>query len=173
MKGDGPSAEQSFLISGAGLTSYLIVTPSVDFQISAESGAAFTPTNQILLTPASGNVAETPIYIRLKSGLPVSTYNEIVTIASTGFTTKNISVSGNVLLSTATETASGDNLRVFGRNNEIVIDGTTNGETVTVYNVVGVALKSVQSTGEEFAIPVKSGSVYLVRTAHKIIKVVL
>jgi hypothetical protein len=171
--GAGPSAEQSVLVSGAGLTTFLTVTPPADFQISTESGAAFAPTTQILLSPASGNVAETPIYVRLKSGLGVNSYSEVLTFASTGYLSKTVSLKGNVLLSTALESAANNEVKAFATADGIIVDGTISGETVSVYNVIGMQLKSIQSKGERITIPAKSGSVYLVQTAHKILKVVL
>jgi CSLREA domain-containing protein len=88
----GTSAEQTYTVSGSNLTANVVVTsPSTDFQISTTSGSGFGPI--VNLTPSSGTVATTTIFVRftpqstgLKSGN--------ITNASTGATTQNVAVSG-------------------------------------------------------------------------------
>lgn len=171
--GAGPSNIQSFTISGSSLTSYVIVAGPSDFEISTEDGAAFSGTGQILLVPINGTVSNVPVYIRLRSGLNVNTYNENITISSAGTTSKTISLNGLVKLTTATENANKDALKIYNTRNEIVIEGTINKEIVSVYNPMGMLIKSVQSDGGRLTIPVQTGSVYLVHTARNTVKVVL
>jgi hypothetical protein len=95
--GSGPSAEKSFTVSGISLTADLIVTPPADYEISTGTGGSFTATNPIGLTPSSGTVAATTIYVRLKSGLSTGSYNaQNISAASTGATTQNVVCSGTV-----------------------------------------------------------------------------
>lgn len=96
-EGNGPSSEQSFTVSGAALTGDLTLTPSTNYEISTGTGGSFSATNLITLTPSSGTVANTPIYVRLKAGLTQGTYNgESITAASTGADNKNVSCDGSV-----------------------------------------------------------------------------
>lgn len=171
--GAGPSAEQSFMVSGTGLTSFVIVTSPASFEMSTETGATFFPTNQVVIQQTGGVVPATTIYIRLMKGLAINTYTGNVSASSTGFTTQNIALNGNVQLGTAIENAAENTLKVYGNGSEIIVEGTTNNETVRVYNLVGMQLKSVQSTGERISIPVSRGGVYLVQTTMKTMKVVL
>jgi hypothetical protein len=88
--GNGPSTEQTITVSGTDLTNNITVTPPADYEISTTTGAGFQST-AITLTQASGIVNATTIYIRLKSGLSVNTYNnENIVCASTGATTVNV-----------------------------------------------------------------------------------
>lgn len=92
--GNGPSAEQSFSASATNLSENLLLSAPTNYEISTSSGTGFG--SSVTLTPTSGTVASTPIYTRLKAGLPVATYNQTITATSTGATNKTVSLSGNV-----------------------------------------------------------------------------
>lgn len=80
-------------VTGANLTTDLKVkAPNANFKLSTDS--AFTnPVDSIMLTPASGNVAATKVYVRFQApAASASTGN--VAISSTGATTANLAVSG-------------------------------------------------------------------------------
>ncbi|HEY6914852.1 MAG TPA: hypothetical protein VI413_09270 [Paludibacter sp.] len=170
--GGGPSTIKSFNISGIGLTSSVVITPPADFEIS-DTASPFTATGLILLVPSNGNVASTPIYVRLKSGLPVSTYNESISLSSTGFTTKTVSLSGNVLLTTGAPETSANNLSVYTSGGNIFIRGTAKDEIVSLYSITGMRLQTIKSQGEQIEITAQPGAVYLVKTTTKIFKVIL
>ena len=169
----GPSAIQSFTVSGNGLTSFIIVSSPASFEMSTETGTAFSPTSQVVVQQTGGVVAATPIYVRLIKGLTINNYSGNISVSSTGFTTQNVALTGYVQLGTALESASDNGFKSYGNGSEIIVEGTNPNETITVYNLVGLQLKSVQSRGERVVIPVSNGSVYLVRTATKTVKVVL
>ena len=73
----------------------------------------------------------------------------------------------------AVPTLTGSNVKVYGMGNAVIVDGTTLGETVSIYNVKGLQLATVKSQGERLTIPVKGNGIYLVKTAGKAIKVIL
>jgi len=87
------SAEQSFTVSGNSLTNNITITAPTGFEISTTSGGSFT--SSITLTQVSGNVAATLVYVRLASNATGSPTGNI-TIATSGYTTQNIAVSGTV-----------------------------------------------------------------------------
>jgi serine protease inhibitor len=93
--GVGPSASQSFLVSGSNLTNNLVVsTTSTDFELSADNFATAGVSSITLTTPT---VASTTLYVRLKANLLGGSKSATVTIASTGANTlPNISLSGSV-----------------------------------------------------------------------------
>ncbi|MDD3321761.1 MAG: GEVED domain-containing protein, partial [Paludibacter sp.] len=94
--GSGPSAEQTFTVSGSGLSDSIYVAPSTNFEISTTSGSNFQST-AISLKQTGGTVSATTIYVRLKSGLSVETYaSENIISTSTGATSKTVVVSGSV-----------------------------------------------------------------------------
>lgn len=95
--GGGPSAEQSFTVSGVALTGNLTITPPTDYEISTGTGGAFVATSPITLTPTNGVVSTTTIYVRLKASLSAGNYNtENIVCASSGATTQNVTCSGSV-----------------------------------------------------------------------------
>lgn len=94
--GNGPSAEQSFMISGVNLKSNLTVTAPSNYEISPMSGSSFIAMNSIPVAQSNGVVNPITLYVRLKSGLSVNSYSQNITLSATGATTKTISLSGNV-----------------------------------------------------------------------------
>jgi hypothetical protein len=167
--GAGPSSEQSFTVSGINLTSFIILTPPAGYEISESTGSSFTGTNYLIL-PQAGTL--TPIYVRLKTGLAVSNYSGSISITSGAFS-KTIALNGNVLLGTAVENTNSNGFKAYGSGNEIIVEGTTANEMITIYNLVGIQLKSVRSIGDRIAVPASKGSVYLVRTSTKTVKVIM
>ncbi|MEI7801215.1 MAG: hypothetical protein WCI97_01080 [Bacteroidota bacterium] len=97
------SGAQSYSLTGAYLTSNLVVTaPSTNFQVSS-NGTNFFPS--VSLTPVSQSVSAT-IYVRLSASAPVGSYTaQLVTNTSTGATTQNVTVSGTVSAAPSTFTA--------------------------------------------------------------------
>ena len=59
----GTSDQQTYTVSGVNLTDPIVITAPSDFQVSTTSGSGFA--SSLSLTPTSGTVASTPIYVRL------------------------------------------------------------------------------------------------------------
>jgi len=93
-----PSAEQSFTVSGANLTNDVSISLPTNYEISTVTGASFVAaTVAIPILKADAMAGNTIIYARLKTGLAVGTYNEDITISSTGVaTSKTVACSGSV-----------------------------------------------------------------------------
>lgn len=111
--GGGPSTQQSFTCSGSNLTANLVLAAPADYEISFSSGSGYG--SSLSLTPAAGTVATTTIYVRLKAGLSAGTYNsEVIAASSTGATTQNVTCSGNVTASSASDmiTAGGESATI-------------------------------------------------------------
>lgn len=85
----GPSAQQSFTVSGTNLIGNITVTPPTDYEISTTSGSGFAST---ALSVASGTV----IYVRLKSGLGVGSWVENIVLTSTSANQVNVACSGTI-----------------------------------------------------------------------------
>ncbi len=113
--GNGPSAEQSFTVSGLNLTNDVTIAQATDYEISTVSGSGFTAQSSIVLSPSNGVLADTTIYVRLKAGLAVGTYNsEQIAISSTGATSVAVTCNGNV-----GEEGSGDDWRRIASASEL------------------------------------------------------
>ena len=93
--GVGPSASQSFLVSGSNLTNNLVVsTASTDFELSSDN---FTTAGASSISLSGTAVASTTLYVRLKANLTGGLKTATVTIASTGANTlPTLSLSGSV-----------------------------------------------------------------------------
>lgn len=99
-QGAGPSASQSFNLSGVNLTpsaDNITLVPPTNYEISTDN-ASFTSSN-ILIAYTGGALASTPIYIRLKAGLTVGNYNgELINVSGGGASAIDVSCSGNVFI---------------------------------------------------------------------------
>ena len=95
--GNGPSAEQSFTVSGLNLTANLTIEGRTDFEISLTQGANFNAQSTITLTPSNGTVEQTTIYVRMKAGLTIGEYEDDILIASTGADEVEVTCIGSVL----------------------------------------------------------------------------
>jgi len=96
--GFGPSSEQSFTVSGYGLTNNITIAPPAGFEISKGTGSSFLPTSNLTLNVSGGQVSPTTIYVRMKAGLPQGTVTaQDIICSSLGQTSKNITCNGTVL----------------------------------------------------------------------------
>jgi hypothetical protein len=94
--GSGPSASQSFSLSGSNLTAGdLTVTGSTSYDVSGDNA---TFGNVATIANAAGGTLSTPIYVRLKAGLAVGSYGgETITVAGGGVTSSpSVTASGSV-----------------------------------------------------------------------------
>ena len=97
--GSGPSAEQSTLtVSGTNLISNITVTAPTDYEISKTSGSGYA--SSLTFTPTSGVVSTQIIYVRLKAGLNIGSYNESIALTSSSAITKYVDLEGAVSTST-------------------------------------------------------------------------
>lgn len=93
--GSGPSAEQSFTVIGTSLTNNITLTAPTNYEISLTSGGVFS--SSLTLTQVAGVVPLTTVYVRLRAGLAVNSYNgETITATSTGAATQNVVCNGSV-----------------------------------------------------------------------------
>jgi endonuclease I len=95
--GAGPSASQSYTLSGANLapaSGNITVTGTANFEVSTNNSSF---NNSVTVPYTASALANTPIYVRLKSGLSVGSYsNNLVTNTGGGASTINVSCSGTV-----------------------------------------------------------------------------
>lgn len=93
------STTDNFTVSGASLTSDITITAPAGFEISKTSASSNFADFQTL-TPVSGVVSGTVIYVRLKNTTAAGSYNsQTISITSTGATTVNVqtAASGNIV----------------------------------------------------------------------------
>ncbi|MDD2797367.1 MAG: hypothetical protein PHV20_02115 [Bacteroidales bacterium] len=91
-----PSTEKTFTVGGSNLAGDITITPSTNYEISTGTGLSFSATNPITLTPSSGTVSTTTIYVRLKGSLAIASYNENITVATAGTSDATVACTGVV-----------------------------------------------------------------------------
>ena len=174
MVGNGPSAEQTFNVSGSGLTTDLVVTPGANMEISTTTGSGFA-TTPITLIQSGGTVASTAIYARLIAGLAASTYNDATTkviASSTGFTSKELQFIGTVDLGTGFVNKNTFDMKCFTTNNTIHVSSVELGKLIDIYNSVGQKIKSITATASN-NISLSAKGIYLVKVDATVQKVIL
>lgn len=94
--GSGPSEAQSFTVSGVGLTGNVTITAPTNFEVSKTSATSGFGSS-VTLTPSSGTISTTTIWVRLASGKTQGTYGPSnVTVSGGSATALNVSVTGVV-----------------------------------------------------------------------------
>ncbi len=127
-----PSVEQSFTASGTNLTGDIVVTAPGSFEVSLVSGGTYTAS--LNLSPSSGTVPNTSIFVRLSGSAAVGTPSGNVTLTSPGATPGSVAATGTVrplapstqatgavVLGTATTTATVSWTRGNGANVLVVM----------------------------------------------------
>ena len=101
--GAGPSAYQSYNLSGSGLTptsGNLTITGSNNYEVSLNHS---TFSSSINVAYTSGTLNTTPVYVRLKSGLAAGDYSgELITNSGGGAITQSVTCNGAVIKSEPT-----------------------------------------------------------------------
>lgn len=95
----GPSDYLHFNVSGKYLQSNIVVTAPIKFEISLDSESDYS--GSITLANIDGMVADTTIYVRLKSGLTPDSYSGNLNITATGTYSRTITLSGEVRITTS------------------------------------------------------------------------
>jgi hypothetical protein len=111
-QGSGPSAEQTFTVSGDDLVGDATATAPTNYEVSLTSGSGFAAS--VLLPQSGGDITGEPktVYVRLKSGLAVGTYNTFdCTITSSGSVDVDVTFNGEV--SAAPSGATGNFMLMF------------------------------------------------------------
>jgi len=98
VQGGGPSASQSYDLSGSDLTptsGNITVNGSENYEVSLNNTTFSTSVN---VPYSGGTLVATPIYVRLKAGLVGGEYNgELITNGGGGATTQNVICNGSVI----------------------------------------------------------------------------
>mgnify|MGYP000869329198 CR=1 FL=1 len=123
---EGPSAEQSFTVSGEFLDGNVSLSVTADYEISSVSGESFSST--LTLSPSAGYLGETAVYVRQVAGLPIGSYSGTVTISALNVTDLTVDLSG------AVEAAPEPAKNLFFSE---YIEGSSNNKALEVYNASG------------------------------------
>lgn len=134
-----PSAFQSFLLTGGGITSTVTIAPPAKYQISLDTGRTWTWA-PVTIIPTAGSV-NTLITVRLYSGF-AGIYNGAIKVTSTGAADYSIAVKGIA-------TAAGVTASIYPVPSYDVIfvahPVITHSATITIYNMAGQKLSELSA----------------------------
>jgi hypothetical protein len=93
--GNGPSTSQLFLVSGENLVNNITVSidTASNFEISLDD---INFSNQVIVNEISGTVTESPIHVRLKSGLVEGNFSDEIVLSSTSADSQFVKLNGRV-----------------------------------------------------------------------------
>ncbi|MFH7018315.1 MBG domain-containing protein [Flavobacterium sp. FlaQc-47] len=144
-----PSAYGTFNISGSDMAEGILVTPPVEFEVSADN---IVFTNSITIG-AAGIIPSTPVYIRLKGTIPVGNYSGDIVLTSSNAATVNVAtVSSEVTKATLTITTE-NKTKIYGSVNPaltVTYTGFVNGDTVASLSlapIIGTAATTASQVG--------------------------
>lgn len=100
----------------------------------------------------------------------VNSYNVYRTPAITEASTLNVTFE---VATGVEEVVSSDRVKVTASNGVIRVNGTVSGENVGLYTSTGVQANFVVSNGDEIEFTATPGTVYIVKTANRTVKVVM
>jgi hypothetical protein len=92
--GQGPSAYQSFVVSGQSLIDNIQLQSPANFEISLSSTSGYV--SSLTLPATAGVILPTTVYVRLKSGLLINSYSGDIAITSNGTSPSTVSLNGSV-----------------------------------------------------------------------------
>ena len=97
VNGSGPSASQSFTVSGQHLTADLVVTAATGYEISSDDSGDFSSPTISFTPDGSGDVTTKTIHTRLIAGQLSGPYlNRYMNITSVGATTQSVVCNGSI-----------------------------------------------------------------------------
>ncbi len=103
--GSGPSTEQTFTFSTIVLRGAVTLTAPANYEISTDNS---TYTGTLTLGGLGNDLTNQTIYVRLKAGLSLGTYNESITLSTTQAADQYVTCSGAVTIALpALETPAG------------------------------------------------------------------
>lgn len=91
----GPSTSKSFTLSTLVLRGSVTLTAPADYEISTDNS---TYSGTLVLGGLGNDLTNQTVYVRLKAGLAVGTYNESITVSTPQTSNQSISCSGSVTL---------------------------------------------------------------------------
>lgn len=177
---------------GVVVTSHLLnnqyTTPAINANVILE--VTFIKTQYLLSIKSadSGTVellceygATPSFHFTASSGWKVNTllYNGVdITNSLTNGVYKVPAVSADALLTVSFEQTNAlvstySNVKVYTNSSEIIIEGSSEGEIISLFSINGKQIKSQKSQGERIVIPAQKDVIYFVKTESKTFKVIL
>ena len=134
--GAGPSASQSFTVSGSNLTNNVTVAAPANYEVCLT--AAGTYSSSVSIAQVAGEIDNTTVYIRLKESLNVGSYNGgVVTVSSTGASdATSAALTGSVTKAAATMAFTPDVYEATYEGSPVIVNFmlTLNGDGTVAYS---------------------------------------
>ena len=139
----GPSAEKTCTVSGSSLLGNVTVTAPTGFEVSLSTGTGFLDAQTIT---ASGTLAATTVYVRLKANQSVGDYTGDLSLTSTGAATQIVALTGKVSDTTTGLYKTASSVRIMSTATGIysTFDGAA---TIELYANNGMLMEKITAVG--------------------------
>ena len=166
--GAGPSASQSFTVSGSNLTNNVTVAAPANYEVCLT--AAGTYGSSVSIAQVAGEIDNTMVYIRLKEGLNVGSYNGgVVTVSSTGaIDATSAALTGSVTKAAATMAFTPDVYEATYEGSPVIVNFmlTLNGDGTVAYSRSPAAgSRAVNTDGENTFTALQAG-IWTITATH-------
>ncbi|HMO61002.1 MAG TPA: pectinesterase family protein [Ferruginibacter sp.] len=129
-----PSVSQTYTISGANLTGNISITPSTDFEVSANNIDWYNSATPLVLTPVGGTQSTLTIYVRLNAGA-VDTYTGSIANETNGVAIIYVPVSGKTVPPSSSDLLQQWPLTANAADNAAVRSAAVTASTATLHNL--------------------------------------
>ena len=166
--GAGPSASQSFTVSGSNLTNNVTVAAPANYEVCLT--AAGTYSSSVSIPQVAGEIDNTTVYIRLKEGLNVGSYNGgVITVSSTGaIDATSAALTGSVTKAAATMAFTPDVYEATYEGSPVIVNFmlTLNGDGTVAYSRSPAAgSRAVNTDGENTFTALQAG-IWTITATH-------
>jgi hypothetical protein len=110
-------------VSGASMTSGILVTPPAGFEVSLTAGGTYSPT---VTVGSGGTIASTPVYVRLAAATNAGTYSGNISLTASSANTITTAISNSVVSAATLTYTANTASRVYGAANP-AFSGTVSG----------------------------------------------
>lgn len=164
-EGSGPSASQSYKLSGSNLTGtsgIITITGSANYEVSQDNS---TFGSSVSIPYSAATLSALTIYVRLKGGLSEALYNsEIVTNVGGGASAVDVTVNGSVTPFTGISLNEKPMADVYSFQKSIYVNqrDIASGD-ILVYNVQGKLMRSIPAAQGLNRINIDVPGIYIVK----------
>ena len=127
-----PSSSTNFNVSGTNLTTGILVTPPPGFELSTDN---VNFSNTVTITPGSGTIALTVVYIRFAAATSAGVYSGNILLSSTGAANINVPMINSTVIPEPLIITANNVTKTYGS----AISGTT---ASTAYTITGGTLQN-------------------------------
>lgn len=167
----GTAAEASLSVSSTALFVLPAANSSTTFAITSNTSWSITSDQSIcVVNPTSGSNNATITVTATAENTAATARTAYLTITGVGVSNTIVSATQAAAGTPVSKTVNSQ-VKVYSTQSAILVEGISTGETVSIFDLTGTKLHTLQSNGQRLSLPIKHPGIYLVKTASQVVKV--